>query len=79
MTLDVSHIPGEYNDDADMLSRITDFSALPDRFPLKRRLVLDLQQLWFRRKAVSLSPPDYSLPWDLPTNDLFLFMLHAEP
>jgi len=72
MTLDVSHIPGEYNDDADMLSRITDFSALPSRFSLDRRLVLDLQQLWFRRKAISLSPPDFSLPWDLPTNDLFL-------
>ncbi|CAE7041517.1 unnamed protein product, partial [Symbiodinium sp. CCMP2456] len=68
MTLDVSHIPGEYNDDADMLSRITDFSALPSRFSLDRRLVLDLQQLWFRRKAISLSPPDFSLPWDLPTN-----------
>ncbi|CAE7223931.1 unnamed protein product, partial [Symbiodinium sp. CCMP2456] len=72
MTLDVSHIPGEYNDDADMLSRTTDFSALPSRFSLERRLVLDLQQLWFRRKATSLSPPDFSLPWDLPTNDLFL-------
>ena len=43
MSLDVSHIPGEYNKDADMLSRIEDFADLPDRFPLTTRLVLDLE------------------------------------
>ena len=71
MSLDVSHIPGEYNKDADMLSRIEDFSELPDRFPLSTRLVLDLEQLWFRRSAVSLTPPDFPLRWKIPVNEFF--------
>ena len=72
MSLDVSHIPGEHNDDADMLSRITDFAELPDRFPLAHRLILDLRQLWFRRSAISLAPPDFPLAWKIPANDLFI-------
>ncbi|CAE7153437.1 unnamed protein product, partial [Symbiodinium necroappetens] len=71
MSLDVSHIPGEYNKDADMLSRIEDFSELPARFPLNTRLVLDLEQLWFRRSAVSLTPPDFPLRWKIPVNEFF--------
>ena len=71
MSLDVSHIPGECNKDADMLSRIEDFADLPDRFPLSTRLVLDLEQLWFRRSAVSLTPPDFPLRWKIPVNEFF--------
>ena len=71
MSLDVYHIPGEHNADADMRSRITDFAEL-ERFSLDDRLILDLEQLWFRRSAVSLSPPDFPLHCKIPTNGLFL-------
>ena len=51
---------GEHNVSADMLSRITDFAELPARSPLDRRLILDLEQLWFRRSARGLQGPFYS-------------------
>ncbi|CAE7800522.1 unnamed protein product, partial [Symbiodinium sp. CCMP2456] len=70
MSLDVSHIPSEYNKDADMLSRIQDFAELPSRFPLSTRL-LDVEQLWFRRTAVFLNLPDFPLRWKIPVNDFF--------
>ena len=63
----------ELNEDADMLSRWSGKpSELPDRFPPSRRIPLDLEQLWFRRQAVTLWPSEVRLPWRIPMNDFFM-------
>ena len=71
--LDVGHIPGEHNVDADLLSRWDgQADSLPDQFEDWLRIPLTLQQLWFRDRAVELHPSSASLPWRPPVNDFFM-------
>ena len=73
VSLDVSHIPGELNEDAGMLSRWSGkASELPDRFPPSWRIPLNLEQLRFRRQAVTLWPSEVHLPRRIPMNDFFM-------
>ena len=73
ISLDVSHIPGELNEDADVLSRWPgDTALLPERFAVSRRVPLDFEQLWFRRSTTLLRPSDARIPWQLPINDFFM-------
>ena len=64
--LDCSHISGEKNDDADLLSRWDGQSALPDRFLPENRVHISLLDFWHIRFAVTLHPPDAFLKWQLP-------------
>ena len=64
--LDCSHISGEKNDDADLLSRWDGQSELPDRFLPESRVHISLSDFWHIRFAVALHPPDAFLKWQLP-------------
>ena len=64
--LDCSHISGEKNDDADLLSRWDGQSELPDRFLPEHRVHISLSDFWHIRFAVTLHPPDAFLKWPLP-------------
>ena len=64
--LDCSHISGEKNDDADMLSRWDGQSELPERFRPEHRVHISLSDFWHIRFAVTLHPPDAFLKWQLP-------------
>ena len=67
IALDVSHIPGEKNDEADMLSRWTDESVpLPPKFDLANRVDCSLERLWHFRTDIRLWPPCASLKWRHP-------------
>ena len=56
--LECSHISGEKNDDADLLSRWDGQSELPDRFLPKSRVHISLSDFWDIRFAVTLHPED---------------------
>ena len=64
--LDCSHISGEKNDDADLLSRWDGQSELPERFLPENRVHISLSDFWHIRFAVTLHPPDAFLKWQLP-------------
>ena len=60
--LDISHVAGEKNDDADFLSRWNQVDSLPDRWKEDSRVDCSLQFIWFFRKKVHIWPRHFSLP-----------------
>ena len=66
ITLDCSHIAGEKNDDADLLSRWDGASPLPAHFLPADRIELSLHEFWNIRFEVALYPADTFLLWELP-------------
>ena len=66
ITLDCSHIAGEKNDDADLLSRWDGTSPLPGYFAPADRIELSLREFWDVRFEVALFPADTFLLWELP-------------
>ncbi|CAE7518155.1 unnamed protein product [Symbiodinium sp. CCMP2592] len=69
VTLDCSHIAGEKNDDADLLSRWDGLTELPDKFLASNRIELSLFEFWLIRFQVNLFPADTFLKWQLPSAD----------
>ncbi|CAE7409115.1 unnamed protein product [Symbiodinium sp. CCMP2592] len=69
VTLDCSHIAGEKNDDADLLSRWDGSTELPDKFLTSNRIELSLSEFWLIRFQVTLFPADTFLKWQLPSAD----------
>ncbi|CAE7349677.1 unnamed protein product [Symbiodinium sp. CCMP2592] len=67
VTLDCSHIAGEKNHDADLLSRWDGCTALPDKFLPSNRIELYLSEFWQIRFQVKLFPADTFLKWQLPS------------
>ena len=72
MSPDVSHIPGEANDKADMLSRPAEYALPPASLP-HEEIRTCLQELWLPRPTISVSPPSFQLQWQVrawgvPTN-----------
>ena len=72
MSPDVSHIPGEANDKADMLSRPAEYALPPDCLP-HEEIRASWQELWLPRPTISVSPPSFQLQWQVrargvPTN-----------
>ena len=66
ITPDVSHIAGELNASADLLSR-WDFEApLPLEFDHSSRIRLQLDDLLRSHRSVRLVPSDFTVPWDFP-------------
>jgi hypothetical protein len=66
MELDLSHISGDRNDEADALSRWDFNSAPPFGHELHNRFALSLAQLWHPEASVSLHPPETYLAWQIP-------------
>ena len=66
ISLDCSHISGEKNDDADLLSRWDGSSTLPAKFCPQNRYQISLEEFWNISFNVSLFPKDTFLLWDLP-------------
>ena len=64
--LDVSHIPGVSNDDADFFSRWGGISNICFRWPAAFRERVSLHDLWAAAPPISVVPADYRLKWDLP-------------
>ena len=54
LSLEVAHVPGVCNEDADMLSRWDGVSPLPSKWLLQNRVRLPLQRLWYFRSDVKL-------------------------
>ncbi|CAE7343240.1 unnamed protein product [Symbiodinium sp. CCMP2592] len=67
VTLDCSHIAGEKNHDADLLSRWDGCTELPDKFLPSNRIELYLSEFWQIRFQVKLFPADTFLKWQLPS------------
>ncbi|CAE7036567.1 unnamed protein product [Symbiodinium sp. CCMP2592] len=67
VTLDCSHIAGEKNDDADLLSRWDGCAELPAKFLPSNRIELYLSEFWQIRFQVTLFPADTFLKWQLPS------------
>ena len=64
--LDVGHVPGEKNDDADLLSCWDDpTKPLPGKFQDDFRVDCGLDRVWFFRLDVRL-PPNTFLKWKPP-------------
>ena len=70
VTLDASHIAGEHNKSADLLSRWDGSSQLPDEFQPEFRLRCPLAFLWDGERDVRLWPPNASLLWQPPVSCL---------
>eukprot|EP00439_Symbiodinium_sp_Y106_P034037 s7679_g4.t1 len=66
VSLECSHISGEKNEDADMLSRWDGSSALPERFAASDRFEVSLQDFWNISFQVQLFPADHFLLWHPP-------------
>ena len=66
MDVDVSHIPGHANENADGLSRWNGDGDPPHHFLLHDRFLLTLQLLWNLEQHPTLFPPDTYLPWKIP-------------
>ena len=58
--LDVQHIAGPKNEDADYLSRWLEHTPLATRWKLSFRRRISLRQLWHASPQISISPP----PWE---------------
>ncbi|CAE7243908.1 unnamed protein product [Symbiodinium sp. CCMP2592] len=67
VTLVCSHIAGEKNDDADLLSRWDGCAELPAKFLPSNRIELYLSEFWQIRFQVKLFPADTFLKWQLPS------------
>ena len=68
--LDVSHIAGPKNEDADFLSRWRPEAILPPCWNAALRLRLTLHDLWFAHPKVHLHPKDVSFPFDIPKSSI---------
>ena len=66
--LEVAHIPGVANDEADMLSRWDGRSQLPTKWQMAYRVRLPVQRLWFFRSDVRLWPANAPLLWQPPVS-----------
>ena len=66
MELDLSHIAGERNDEADALSRWNFTSEPPFGHQLCNRMDISLQDLWLPIRTVSVHPADTYLLWKIP-------------
>jgi hypothetical protein len=66
MELDLTHIAGHRNDEADALSRWDFVSEPPFNHSVHNRFPLSLQQLWHPETSVSLHPAETFLSWQLP-------------
>jgi hypothetical protein len=66
--MDVHHIPGHANQEADDLSRMNVETECPKGFNLPDRIRLPLSELWMDRPSPSLIPNTTKIPWKLPNN-----------
>ncbi|CAE7805748.1 unnamed protein product [Symbiodinium sp. CCMP2592] len=66
LTLEVAHVPGVANDDADTLSRWDGVSQLDSKWLLDNRVRLPLERLWHFRSDVRLWPEATQLLWQPP-------------
>ena len=64
--LDCSHIAGEKNDNADLLSRWDGCTPLPACFDPVNRIHVSLSEFWSLHFSVSIFPKNTFLLWDLP-------------
>ena len=65
--LDVSHAPGENNEEADWLSRWSDESVpLPPKFHPDFRVDCSLDLMWFFHSDVRRWPSNAKLKWQPP-------------
>ena len=67
MEIDVSHIPGAQNVEADDLSRWDQHGPIPHSFQTNDRIRINLDQLWHVRQQPILVPASAVIPWSLPT------------
>ena len=68
--LDVSHIAGPKNEDADFLSRWRPEAVMPPCWNAALRLRLTLHDLWFAHPKVHLRPEDASFPFEIPSSSI---------
>ena len=68
--LDVSHIAGPKNEDADFLSRWRPDAFMPPSWNAALRLRLNLQDLWFAHPKVCLRPEDAAFPFEIPKSSI---------
>ena len=66
IALDVSHIAGPKNVDADFLSRWDGCAHLPQQWAQNCRVRFSLHELWFSSAARDFFPKDLHLPCKLP-------------
>ena len=66
MELDLSHIAGDRNDEADALSRWDFESPPPFGHDICNRMDITLQDLWLPRRSVSLHPAETYVLWHPP-------------
>ena len=67
MELDIQHIAGKLNDEADALSRWSGVDAIPFSFQESDRVRISLSDLWIPRFAPQKFPSDAFLLWQLPS------------
>ena len=67
MELDVQHIAGKNNDEADALSRWSGDEVIPHGFVSTDRVRISLSDLWVPRSIPHVVPNDAFLLWKLPT------------
>ena len=65
--LDVQHIAGPKNEDADYLSRWLEHSPLAARWKLPFRRRISLKQLWHASPQISISPPSWKPSFQVPS------------
>ena len=65
--MDVHHVPGHANEEADALSRMIVEIECPTGFTLSDRIRLPLSELWMDSPSPRLVPADTKIPWKLPT------------
>ena len=70
IVLNVSHIAGPKNEDADFLSRWRPSCFMPPSWNPALRLRLTLQDLWFAHPKVCLHPDDASFPFEIPKSSI---------
>ena len=66
MELDLSHIAGERNEEADALSQWNESTEPPFQHLQQNRFPLSLSQLWHPEVSVAGYPPETFLSWELP-------------
>ena len=65
--LDVQHIAGPKNEDADYLSRWLEHAPLAARWKLSFRRRISLKQLWHASPQISFSPPSWKPSFQVPS------------
>ena len=77
MELNVQHIAGKYDDDADRLSRWADDTPPPSLFRIADRFRVTLHNLWVPIVKPRVVPSDAFLLWKLPAWHAFTPFLHC--